>query len=225
MTQRKPTPFTGGRMSLRSADATTLIRVLLVVFVAYLILGKSNPIAIIILIAAAMLLDAVDGFLAVREVSNCAIGLSEYIKSVMGNRRSIQKVQRFKGKLAKTAKFGPRIDVAGDRAVEYILWSVYTVTGVIPIFVLFIVIIRHSFVDAFMAAKGTSSKMKTRFARVIYSSNLWRGGINAVKFLTFSYLSLVFIWSYPAWIGYILVTVLVSYILLRGAAELYEAYA
>lgn len=210
---------------MRFADATTLIRVLLVVFVAYLILGKFNPIAIIILIAVAMLLDAADGFLAVREVSNGVITLSTYIKSVVGNKGAIQKVRGFKEKLAKTAKFGPRIDVAGDRAVEYILWTVYTVVGVIPIFVLFIVIIRHSFVDAFMAAKGTSSKMKTRFARVIYSSNLWRGGINVVKFLAFSYMSLVYIWSYPAWIGYVLVTVLVSYILLRGAAELYEAYA
>ncbi|MHB1830092.1 MAG: CDP-alcohol phosphatidyltransferase family protein [Candidatus Micrarchaeaceae archaeon] len=210
---------------MRSADATTLVRVLLIVFVAYLILGKYNPIAIIILIAVAMLLDAVDGFFAVNEASNGAVGPFAYIKSVLGDKASVHTVQGFKKKLAKTAKFGPRIDVAGDRAVEYILWVVYTVAGVIPIFVLFIVIIRHSFVDAFMAAKGTSSKMKTRFARVIYSSNLWRGGINVVKFLTFSYLSLVYIWSYPEWIGYVLVTILVSYILLRGAAELYEAYA
>ena len=127
--------------------------------------------------------------------------------------------------LSKTAKFGPRMDVAGDRAVEYILWVVYTYVNVIPLFILFIVIIRHSFVDAFMAAKGTSSKMKTNFARAVYSSNLGRGGINVVKFLAFSYLSLVYIWAYPAWIGYVLVAILLAYILLRGAAEVLEAYA
>lgn len=197
----------------------------MIVLVAYLILGKYSPVVIITLIAVAMLLDAVDGFFAVNEASNGAVGASVYIRSVLGDKGSAHTVQGFKKRLSKAAKFGPRIDVAGDRAVEYILWVVYTVAGVIPIFVLFIVIIRHSFVDAFMAAKGTSSKMKTRFARVIYSSNLWRGGINVVKFLTFSYLSLVYIWSYPEWIGYVLVAILVSYILLRGAAELYEAYA
>ncbi len=210
---------------MRSADATTLVRVLLIVFVAYLVLAKFNPIAIIILIAIALLLDAVDGFFAVNEASNGVVGFATYIRSLMGNRRSMKTVKRFKEKLSNTAKFGPRIDVAGDRAVEYILWVVYTVAGVVPLFVVFIVIIRHSFVDAFMAAKGTSSKMKTKFARMVYSSNIGRGGINVVKFLTFSYLALVYISAYPAWIGYVLVTILVVYILLRGAAELCEAYA
>ncbi len=210
---------------MRSADAATLVRVLLIVLVAYLILDKFNPAAIIILIAAALLLDAVDGFLAINQASAGAIGLSTYTKSLFGDRTAKGAVKGIKEKLSKTAKHGARIDVAGDRAVEYILWSVYAFVHVIPLFVLFIVIIRHSFVDAFMAAKGTSSRMKTKFARVVYSSNLWRGGINVVKFITFSYLSLIYISGYPAWIGYVLVTVLLAYILVRGAAELYEAYA
>lgn len=210
---------------MRSADAATLIRVLLVILVAYLILSRFNPIAIIILIAIAMLLDAVDGFLAVNEASKGSIGAFTYMQSLIGDSKARGMVKSVKAKLAKTSKFGPRIDVAGDRAAEYILWVTYAYAGVVPLFVLFIVIIRHSFVDAFMAAKGTSSKMKTRFAQVVYSSNLWRGGINVVKFLAFSYLSLEYIWSYPAWVGYVLVAVLVVYILIRGAAEIYEAYA
>ncbi len=210
---------------MRNADIATLIRVLLIVLVAYLILAKFNPIAIIILIAVALLLDAVDGFLAVNQESHGAVGLATYISSLRGNAKAKQLVKGIKQRMSRSARFGPRIDVAGDRAVEYILWAVYTIAGVVPLFVLIIIIIRHSFVDAFMAAKGTSSKMKTKFAQIVYSSNLWRGGINVVKFLTFAYLSLVYVWDYPIWIGYVLITILVAYILLRGAAEICEAYA
>ncbi len=210
---------------MRNADIATLIRVLLIVLVAYLILAKFNPIAIIILIAVALLLDAVDGFLAVNQESHGAVGLATYISSLRGNAKAKQLVKGIKQRMSRSARFGPRIDVAGDRAVEYILWAVYTIAGVVPLFVLIIIIIRHSFVDAFMAAKGTSSKMKTKFAQIVYSSNLWRGGINVVKFLTFAYLSLVYVWDYPIWIGYVLITILVAYILLRGAAEICDAYA
>ncbi len=210
---------------MRNADIATLIRVLLIVLVAYLILAKFNPIAIIILIAVALLLDAVDGFLAVNQESHGAVGLATYISSLRGNAKAKQLVKGIKQRMSRSARFGPRMDVAGDRAVEYILWAVYTIAGVVPLFVLIIIIIRHSFVDAFMAAKGTSSKMKTKFAQIVYSSNLWRGGINVVKFLTFAYLSLVYVWDYPIWIGYVLITILVAYILLRGAAEICEAYA
>ena len=127
--------------------------------------------------------------------------------------------------LKKKAKYGARIDVAGDRAVEYILWITFVYTGVVPIFVLFLIVIRHSFVDAVMAAKGTSSKMKTRFAKVVYSSNIGRGFVNVFKFITFAYLPFVYISGAPIVIGYVLVTILVGYIMLRGAAELYESFA
>ncbi|MCL5413283.1 MAG: hypothetical protein M1569_02665, partial [Candidatus Marsarchaeota archaeon] len=202
-----------------------LFRVLLIVVVAYLILLKSSPIIITVIIAAAISLDAFDGYLAIRESSKGRISLGIYASALMGNKASRAEVARFKGKTNGSSRFGPRIDVAGDRAAEYILWATYTYLAVIPVFVIFIVIIRHSFVDAVMAAKGTSSKMKTRFAQVIYSSNLWRGGINVVKFLTFSYLAFAYIWGYPMVIGYVLVAILVLYILVRGAAELHEAYA
>lgn len=210
---------------MRTADATTLLRVLLIVLVAYLILVQYDPIVIILFIAAAMAMDALDGFFAVNEVSKGKIGIVSYLGALGGDEDAKLTVRKAKQSLSKTSKFGQRIDVAGDRAVEYILWAVYTYVNVVPLFVFFIVIIRHSFVDAFMASKGTSAKMKTKFARIVYSSNLWRGGINVVKFLAFSYLSLVYIWAYPAWIGYVLVAILVAYILLRGAAEIYEAYA
>lgn len=210
---------------MRSADAATLFRVMLIVIVAYLILLKASPVVIILLIAIAMAMDAFDGYLAVNESSNGKVGLRLYLKSILGDEESRSVVKSYKGKRTKASRFGPRMDIAGDRAVEYILWIVYTYVNVIPLFVIFIVVLRHSFVDAVMAEKGTSSKMKTKLAQIVYSSNLWRGGINVVKFATFSYLSLVYIWGYPAVIGYALVAILVIYILVRGAAEIIEAYA
>ena len=209
---------------MRSADAATIVRVLIIVLVAYLIIGRMSPFIIIALIAIAMAMDAADGFMAVNEISGGRVGLATYVRSLGGDARSRKIVRSFKEKISKRYKYGARIDVAGDRAVEYILWLVYTYVNVIPLFVLILVIIRHSFVDAVMASKGTSSRLKTKFAMAVYSSNIGRGGINVVKFLAFSYLSLVYIAGYPAWIGYVLVFILVAYILLRGAAELYEAH-
>ncbi len=208
---------------MRAADAVTYFRVALVIVVVYLVIARVNPILITLLIAFVMVLDAADGYAAVWEGSNGKVSLLQYIKASAGDSRYANKIKEIKLKLAKTAKYGPRIDVAGDRVVEYALWIVYTYVAVIPLFVLLVIVIRHSFVDAFMASKGTSSKMKTRFAKAVYSSALGRGGINVVKFAAFSYLAFVYIWGYPAVIGYALVAVLVAYILLRGAAEVYEA--
>ena len=208
---------------MRAADAVTYFRVALVIVVVYLVIARINPILIALLIAFAMILDAADGYAAVWEGSRGKISLVQYVKASAGDSRYAKAVKEIKLKLAKTAKYGPRIDVAGDRVVEYALWIAYTYVMVIPLYVLLVIVIRHSFVDALMASKGTSSKMKTRFARAVYSSSIGRGGINVVKFAAFSYLAFVYVWGYPAVIGYVLVAALVAYILLRGAAEVYEA--
>lgn len=210
---------------MRAADAVTYFRTSLAILILYLIIAKINPILIASLIAFVMLLDAADGYAAVWEGSNGKISLLQYIKASTGDSRYKAMVKDIKLKLAKTARHGPRIDVAGDRVVEYVLWIAYTYVMIIPIYVLLIIVVRHSFVDALMASKGTSSKMKTRFARAVYSSSIGRGGINVVKFLAFSYLAFAYVWGYPIVIGYALVAILVAYILLRGAAEVYESMA
>ena len=208
---------------MRAADGATYFRVALGIFAAYLIIIKSNPILIALLIAVTMILDAVDGYLAVWQASKGRVSLIDYLRSAAGNAKYAKQIKAIKQKVSESARFGPRIDIAGDRVVEYVFWITYSFVNVIPLFVLILIVIRHSFVDAFMAARGTSSKMKTRFAQVVFASNLWRSGINVVKFLAFSYLAFVYVWAYPAWIGYVLVTILVAYILLRGAAEIYDS--
>lgn len=208
---------------MRSADAATLFRVALGLLAVYLILIKYNAALIVLLIAVTIFLDAVDGYLAIREDSKGAVGIIAYSKALVGDIKSKSLVSKYRKKSSIGSRFGARIDVAGDRVVEYSFWVLYTVIGILPLFVIILVIIRHSFADAFMGAKGTSSKMKTSFARMIYSSPIGRGGINVVKFLTFSYLALMYILGYPTWIGYLLTAILVIYIMLRGAAEILES--
>lgn len=210
---------------MRSADATTLFRVLLALLTVYLILVKFNGAVIVLLIAIVMFLDALDGYFAIREESKGAVGIITYFNSLLGNAKARSMVQKYRKRASISARFGARIDVAGDRAVEYSYWVIYTILGVVPLFVIFLIIIRHSFADAFMGAKGTSSHMKTWIGKAVYSSNIARGGINVVKFLAFSYLALVWVDAYPIWIGYVLTAVLVIYIMLRGVAEIYENVA
>ncbi len=179
---------------IRQADLTTGFRTLLSLFTIYLIVIKYNAYITAFLIIVAFVLDGLDGVLARR-----------------------QKKQGI-----EPSKFGPRLDVAGDRIAEYSYWIIFSFLGVIPLFLLFIVMIRHSIADAFMGAKGTSSKLKTKFAQIVYASKIGRGGVNLLKVVTFSYLALVYIAGYPSNIGLGLSYLLVIYILLRGAAEVYE---
>ncbi len=208
---------------MRSADATTIFRAVFAIFIVYLIAIRINPYLIAVLIAFVMILDAVDGFFAVWEASKGEVGFITYIKYAMGNRSAVAKVQRMKHALAATSAHGARMDVAGDRVVEYSFWIIYVYLHVLPLFVLFIVVFRHSFVDAIMANKGTSMKTKTKFAEFIYTSKIGRGGINVLKFLTWSYLAFVYIVNAPLWIGYLLTALLLIYIILRGIAEVMES--
>ncbi len=210
-------------MRLRAADATTIIRVLLGIVAAYMIIYKILPYFVVLLIGIVIFLDAIDGYFAVREETKGRIGLRAYLGSIAGNGKFASEVKEAKHRISKKHKYGARMDVAGDRVVEYTFWMTFTYLNIIPILILFIVLIRHSFADAFMASKGTSSKLKSRLARTVYASNIGRGGINVVKFATFSYLALVYTENYPIAIGYVLAAVLLVYILLRGAAEIYES--
>lgn len=212
---------------MRSADFLTLLRVMIVIIVAYLVIIKLNPIISILLFAAALLLDALDGFAALSEESKGSISFIEYTRYVLGklSKNESEHIKELKHKVSEHHAYGPRMDIAGDRVVEYVMWVLFTFLHVIPLFIIIIIIIRHSFSDAFMGLRGTSSRLKTRFAKIAYGSNISRAGINVLKFVTFSYLMLVYVSAYPIIYGYMLVALLVLYILARGAAELIESFA
>ena len=211
---------------MRSADAATLIRTFMVFLVVYMLLMKINPWVTIFVILIMYLLDGFDGYLAIRSASKGVISFSSYLKVALSkDEKEKEKMAHFKQLAKREAKFGPRIDIAGDRVIEYTFWIIFTYLRLIPLFVVFIVIFRHAFVDALMASRGTSSKPRTKFAKIIYSSNIGRGGINVVKFFAFAYLVLVYVSNYPLWVGLVLVAILVIYIVLRGIAEAYDVLA
>ncbi len=210
-------------MTLRGADLTTFIRVGLIMLVAYLIIFKFSVVLILILLSLSLFLDAGDGFLALKQGSKNKISLLSYIRYISGKKS--KRITETKRKISKIAPWGPRMDIAGDRITEYTLWIVFTFLHILPIFVIFLIIIRHSFTDAFMAARGTSSQVFSNFSRIFYTSNWSRATINILKFVTFAYLILVYIMKYPVYIGYILVAVLVGFILLRGFSEIYDTFS
>ena len=217
---------------MRSSDAATLVRVGLVFVIVYLIIAKIAPWLNVLLIAIAFATDWIDGYLAVREESGGAVGLVLYLSAALGNKKARARIAPIKANISKHAPHGPRMDVAGDRVMEYAFWLAFiyvlfyamgTIAGAVAIFVVLLVVVRHAFADALMGARGTSSKMNTKFAKVFYTSNASRGAINVVKFLAFAYLVLFYALDYPAYIEYALVALLFLIIMLRGAAEIYES--
>lgn len=135
---------------MRSADASTILRIGVMLLAIYLVLIKINPIVPIVLLALAFILDGVDGFLALSEISKGKVSLSMYLNYSLGEKTNAKKIKSFKESISKTAKHGPRFDVAADRIMEYSLWAVFTVVGIVPLFVLIIIIIRHSIADAML---------------------------------------------------------------------------
>ncbi len=207
---------------MRSADATTIFRSGLALLIAYMILARFSVAAVVILMAIMFALDGADGYMAVREESRGKVSLTTYLMAAVGNKDAKKQVAFFKGKISKSSPHGPRMDIAGDRIVEYVFWILFTYLRVLPLFVVIVVVIRHSFVDAIMGSKGTSSKMKSRFSKVLFASNASRAWSAINKFLAFAFLALYYISGFPLWIGDVFTGVLVAYILIRGAAEISE---
>ncbi len=211
-------------MRIRSADMITILRTILILAIVYLVLYRFNPILITVLIGIALASDALDGYFALREESMGKISFMEYVNaSVLGNAEAKARMKDIKRRIAASAPFGSRIDVAGDRVAEYAFWFLGVYTHIIPLIIALLVIVRHSFADAFMAAKGTSAKMKSKLAQVFYASNWSRALANILKFLAFSYLGFVYVWAYPIAYEYALVGLLFALIMLRGIAEIYES--
>ena len=209
---------------MRSADAITLARIALIIPIVYLVLLKVNPIIPIALLVAAILADGLDGFAALHSQSKGSVSFMDYLKYSLGDETNAKKIKDIKTSIGESAKHGPRMDIAGDRITEYSMWALFLYVHIVPLIIVLAIIMRHSIADALMAAKGTSSKMKTRFAQIVYSSNIvGRAGINVMKVVTFSYLMLVYTLNYPISIGYVLIAMLVLYIMARGAAEIYES--
>lgn len=208
---------------MRKADIATAVRVAFVPIIAYAVILKVHPIIPVFLFILALVLDGVDGFFALNEVSKGKIGIGTYLRYAMGNDDAARLIGEYKPKIVEEASYGPRIDVAGDRIVEYSMWILFVYLRVLPFFVILLIVARHSIADAMMGGRGTSSKAKTRFARIFYTSKGSRLVANVLKALAFSYLMLVYISGWNLLVGYALAGLLVAFVMLRGAAEIHES--
>ncbi len=207
---------------MRKADIATAFRIIAVPVIVYTVLLKTNPIIPVALFIAALVSDGIDGFFALSEISNGKIGFGTYVRYACGDEAASRMVASYKPKIEKTAKYGPRMDIAGDRMVEYSLWMLFVYTRTIPFFVILLILTVHSVADALMGGRGTSSKIRTRIAKIVYTSKWSRLVANVLKALTFSYLMFAYISGWSLAIGYVLTALLAGFVTLRGTAEIYE---
>lgn len=210
---------------MRKADMATLFRIAAIPVIVYTVLLRTNPLIPVAIFIAALVSDGIDGFFALSEVSKGKIGFGTYVRYALGNDAAANMVSSYKPKIAKVAKWGPRMDIAGDRMVEYALWMLFTYVRILPFYVILIVLAVHSIADALMGGRGTSSETKTRFAKIVYTSKGSRLIANVLKALTFSYLILVYVSGWNLLVGYVLSALLVIFVTLRGSAEIYESIA
>lgn len=201
---------------MRSADAASLLRIPLLLIVVYAIGMHYIPIAVILLLIALFVSDAVDGYLAYTGKRT----ITDFISYLLEEGHLIRRKNRKRGQAPKHAAY---LDLAVDRLVEYVLWLTFVLLQLLPWFVFAIILARNMLADALLLRKGkVYSRLRTTFGRVA-SSHLSRGAYAILKALNFGYLSLVAVAGWPVSIAYLLTSIVVIFSLARGAAEIYEA--
>ncbi|MBN1936541.1 MAG: CDP-alcohol phosphatidyltransferase family protein [Anaerolineae bacterium] len=98
-------------------------------------------------------------------------------------------------KRGETSVLGSVLDIAADRAVEYLMWVVFADLDLIPIVFPLIVLVRGTFVDAVRAvapSKGLSpfEMMRSRVGRFLVKSPWLRTPFAIVKAAAFFFLAL-----------------------------------
>jgi phosphatidylglycerophosphate synthase len=203
---------------MRSADIVTAVRIALVFAIAYLIILKFSAVLVVLLFLVMFGMDNLDGYFAASRSPSLSDFASYLGDELRGRERSSSKAS------AKPPKYGAALDIAGDRITEYTFWILFTWLYLIPLYVVLIIMTRNCLADALTLSKGkTFSKMKSAFGRVA-SSHKSRALYQVVKSSAIIYLALVYLAGWPAWIGYVLVAAAVVFSLIRGAAEIYEAW-
>ena len=96
-------------------------------------------------------------------------------------------------KLKQATKFGGKLDIACDRAVEMIYWIAFAILNWIPVWIAFLFLIRGNFVDVIRAqasevgltAFGETSMQKNVVGRFLVASNFSRFTYAVVKAVAF----------------------------------------
>jgi len=96
-------------------------------------------------------------------------------------------------KRLETSVFGSIFDIAADRVIEYVLWTVLGHVGVVPMWVALVFIIRGTLVDsiryaAIAGGQTAFGMMKSRLGRFLVAGRFMRGFYGGLKAVTFAWL-------------------------------------
>jgi CDP-diacylglycerol--glycerol-3-phosphate 3-phosphatidyltransferase len=96
-------------------------------------------------------------------------------------------------KRLETSVFGSIFDIAADRVVEYVLWTVLGHVGLVPMWVALVFIIRGTLVDsiryaAIAGGETAFGMMRSRVGRFLVAGRFMRGLYGGLKAVTFAWL-------------------------------------
>ena len=96
-------------------------------------------------------------------------------------------------KRLETSVFGSIFDIAADRVIEYVLWTVLAHVGLVPMWVALVFIIRGTLVDsiryaAIAGGETAFGMMRSRVGRFLVASRSMRGLYGGLKAVTFAWL-------------------------------------
>lgn len=95
-------------------------------------------------------------------------------------------------KRLETSVFGSIFDIAADRVIEYVLWTVLGHVGLVPMWVALVFIIRGTLVDsirysAIAGGETAFGMMRSRLGRFLVAGRFMRGLYGAMKAVTFGW--------------------------------------
>ena len=96
-------------------------------------------------------------------------------------------------KRLETSVFGSIFDIAADRVVEYVLWTVLGHVGLVPMWVALVFIIRGTLVDSIRYAAIADGQtafgmMRSRVGRFLVAGRFMRGFYGGLKAAAFAWL-------------------------------------
>lgn len=137
--------------------------------------------------------------------------------------------------LGKASLLGSVLDIAVDRALEIIVWVVFSCLGLIPLLIPLIVIIRGTLTDAVRCVgnrrgEAAFNQLKSPVSRFIVSSRFMRDFYGFIKGVAFSVLTLDYgcrisgaAWSEQIhWCAVFLAWLTIAITILRGIPVLFD---
>jgi CDP-diacylglycerol--glycerol-3-phosphate 3-phosphatidyltransferase len=96
-------------------------------------------------------------------------------------------------KRLETSVFGSIFDIAADRVIEYVLWTVLGHVGLVPMWVALVFIIRGTLVDSIRYAAIADGQtafemMRSRLGRFLVAGRFMRGLYGGLKAVTFAWI-------------------------------------